>query len=71
MAITVDTKLKQIIKDPEAKAILLKYFPVDLDDPMVRMAYGMTLRKCCSFPQVEISDEQFATLEKELLELGH
>jgi hypothetical protein len=62
----MDSKLKDIVKNPEAKAVLQKYFPVDLDSPTIKIAYGMTLRKCCSFPQVDISDEKLAELEAEL-----
>ena len=71
MALTVDSKLKEIVKDPEAKAILEKWFPVDLESPTVKIAYGMTLRKCCSFPQVGMSAEDFDKLAAEIEALGH
>lgn len=51
MALSFDSKLKELVKDPEAKAIIQSYWPdVDLDSPTIKIAYGMTLRKCCSFP---------------------
>ena len=65
MALSFDSKLKDLVKDPEAKAI------VDLDSPTIKIAYGMTLRKCCSFPQIDIGDEAIAKLEEEINALGH
>ena len=67
---TKDTKLKEIIKDAEACAILQKYYPVDLNNPMIMMAHGMTLEKCFSFPQVELTDEQIEQIYGELAALG-
>lgn len=52
-----DTKLKVLVKDPETRAILEETFPLNLDDATVRIAYGMTIEKCLSFPQVEMTDE--------------
>lgn len=72
MALSFDSKLKDLVKDPEAKAIIQSYWPdVDLDAPTIKIAYGMTLRKCCSFPQIEIGDEAIARLEEEINALGH
>ena len=62
---TKDTKLKVILDDPEACAILQKYYPVDLGNPMM-MAHGMTLEKCFSFPQVELSDDEIQQIYQEL-----
>ena len=63
MALSFDSKLKDLVKDPEAKAIIQSYWPdVDLDSPTIKIAYGMTLRKCCSFPQIDIGDEAIARM---------
>jgi hypothetical protein len=67
---TRETKLKAIVDDPEASAILQKWFPMDLHGSMVKMAYGMTLEKCFSFPQVELSEEVIQTIYDELGALG-
>ena len=66
---TKDTKLKEILKDPEACAVLQKWYPVDLDNPMM-MAHGMTLEKCFSFPQVELSEDEIQQIYQELEALG-
>lgn len=67
---TKDTKLKEIVDDPEAAAILQEWFPMDLHGSMVKMAYGMTLEKCFSFPQVKVTDEDKETIYKQLEALG-
>lgn len=59
---TKDTKLKVLVKDPEARKILEETFPLDLEAPTVKIAYGMSLEKCLSFPQVEMTDEAKAEL---------
>ena len=67
---TRETKLKAIVDDPEASAILQKWFPMDLHGSMVKMAYGMTLEKCFSFPQVKVTDEETEQIYAELEALG-
>ncbi len=67
---TKDTKLKVIVDDPEASAILQEWFPMDLHGSMVKMAYGMSLEKCFSFPQVKITDEEKEKIYKQLADLG-
>lgn len=67
---TRETKLKAIVDDPEASAILQKWFPMDLHGSMVKMAYGMTLEKCFSFPQVKVTEEEKEQIYAELEALG-
>ena len=67
---TKDSKLKELLDDPEALAILQKYYNVDTKNPLMKMAFGMTLEKCLSFPQVELTDEQKQQLYDELEALG-
>lgn len=67
---TKDSKLKELLDDPEATAILQKYYPVDTSNPLMRMAYGMTLEKCLSFPQVGLTDSQKQEMYDELAALG-
>lgn len=63
---TKDTKLKVLVKDPATRAILEKNFPLDLEAPTVRIAYGMTIEKCLSFPQVEMTEEAKAAIIEEI-----
>lgn len=67
---TKDTKLKLIVDDPEASAILQEWFPMDLHGSMVKMAYGMSLEKCFSFPQVKITEEEKEKIYEQLAALG-
>ena len=67
---TKDTKLKRILDDPEACAVLQKWYPVDFKNPMMKMAYGMTLEKCFSFPQVKFTDDEKQQIYQELEALG-
>lgn len=55
---TKDTKLKVLVKDPATRAILEETFPLDLNAPTVKIAYGMSIEKCLSFPQVEMSEDE-------------
>lgn len=65
-----DTKLKEVLKDPDACAILQKWYPMDLNNPLMGMAHGMTLEKCFSFPQVKVTDEEKEQIYAELEALG-
>lgn len=67
---TKDTKLKAILDDPDARAVLQKWYPLDLKNPLIGMAYGMTLEKCLSFPQVTFTDEEKQQIYAELEALG-
>lgn len=67
---TKDTKLKALLDDSEASAILKKYYPVDTSNPLMALAHGMTLEKCLSFPQVDLTDEQKQQMYEELEALG-
>lgn len=58
------TKLKALVKDPATRKILEDTFPMDLEAATTKVAYGMTIEKCLSFPQVELSDEE----KKELMD---
>ena len=67
---TKDTKMKEILDDAEACEVLKKFYPVDTSNPLMALSFGMTLEKCLSFPQVELTDEQKQQLYQELEDLG-
>lgn len=50
-AITLDTPLSVLLDNPQAKAILDKYFPGVSTNPMVGMIKGTTLSAILSLPQ--------------------
>ncbi len=51
MAYTMDTKIGDLLKDPQAKAILDKYAPGVSNNPMISMAGDLTLNNILSMPQ--------------------
>lgn len=66
MALTKDSKLKEFIDIPAARAILEENFPMDLEGNMVKLAYGMTIEQSLSFPQVGLSEEEKNALIEKL-----
>lgn len=54
MAITVKSKVKEIIDNPEALAIVKGIKPdFDETNPGMKAAYGMTLKALLAFPQTK------------------
>ena len=51
MAFSLDSKVKDILKNPAAAAILDKYSPDASKNPQMKLVGGLTLRKPASFPQ--------------------
>ena len=67
---SLDTKLKDILKDPEASAVLETFLPGMTTSPRIKMAAALTLKKIMSFPQVTLSDDKVAELDQKLQALG-
>jgi hypothetical protein len=53
MAYTLDTKVGEILDDPQAVAILDGYLPGASKNPMLEMAKDMTLRSIIELPQAK------------------
>ena len=51
MAFSLDSKVKDILKNPEAAATLDKFSPGASTNPQMKLVGGLTLRKLTSFPQ--------------------
>ena len=64
MAFSLDSKVKDILKNPEAAAVLDKYSPSK--NPQMKLVGGLTLRKLASFPQSAFLKPHLEELEKEL-----
>lgn len=43
---------------------------MDLKNPLMKMAHGMTLEECFGFPQVEFTEDQKQQIYQELEALG-
>ena len=65
MAFSLDSKVKDILKNPEASAVLDKYSPDASKNPQMKLVGGLTLRKLASFPQSAFLKPHLEELEKE------
>ena len=63
---TLDSKLKEIFKDPKAKVIYEEVFPGSLKDPQVRLAFGMTIKSIADFAPDRMTPEKLKELEDKL-----
>ena len=51
MAYTLESKVGELLKDPEAMKIIERYAPGISKNPMIGLAKGMTLKSVVSMPQ--------------------
>ena len=66
--ISLDSKIKEIVENPAAKEIAEKHLPGITKNPMLKMAYGMTLRSVASLRQAKqmgLTPEILAALEED------
>ena len=66
MAFSLDSKVKDILKNPAAAAVLDKYSPDASKNPQMKLVGGLTLRKLASFPQSAFLQPHLEELDKEL-----
>lgn len=69
MTVTINSKIKDILKDPRAADIVEKYSPGFKTDKQMKMVYGLTLSKLASFPQAKTLADNLAQIEEEFAEL--
>ncbi len=69
MALTVDSKIKDLAANPQAEEICKKY-GMELTDKRIKMAFGITARALQKFPATGVSVEQLEAMNKELIEAG-
>ena len=70
MALSVDSKIKDLVKNPEAADLLEKFSPGFKTNPQMKMVQGLTFRKLASFPQAGLTPEQVEEIDKALKALG-
>lgn len=70
MAISVDSKIKEIMKNPEAVAVLEEVSPGFATNPQMKMVQGLTYRALAKFPQAGLSAEQVEEIDAKLKALG-
>ena len=66
MAFSLDSKVKEILKNPSAAAVLDRYCPGASKNPQMKLVGGLTLRKLASFPQSAYLQPHLEALDKEL-----
>jgi hypothetical protein len=66
MSFSLDSKVKEILKDPRACAVLDKYAEGASKNPQMKLVGGLTLRKLASFPQSSYLQPHLEELDKEL-----
>lgn len=66
MAFSLDSKVKDILKNPEASGLYLSRTADASKNPQMKLVGGLTLRKLASFPQSAFLKPHLEELEKEL-----
>ncbi len=51
MALSLDSKIRDIMRSPEGKAVMEKWAPGSTKDPRMKLVGGLTYRKLLSYPE--------------------
>lgn len=70
MTVSVDTKVKELMKNAAAADILEKFAPGFKTNPQMKLVGGLTFRKLASFPQSGLNPEQVEEIDAALKALG-
>jgi hypothetical protein len=67
---SADSKMKDLLKDPAAAAVLESFFPGMTTSPRIKMAFAFTLKKVATFPQLNLSQDKLDEIDQKLQALG-
>jgi hypothetical protein len=70
MPYTLDSKIGELLKDPNAVKIIEKYAPGVSKNPMIVFAKGMSLKSVLGFPQAKDAGLTEEMLTKVLAEIN-
>ena len=70
MALSVDSKVKELMKNEKAAEPLDSYAPGFESNPQMKLVQSLTFRKLCSFPQAGISPDKLDEIDEKLKALG-
>lgn len=70
MALSVDSKLKDILRNPEGKAVIMKYTPNLPTHPALKLIQMMSLRKLFSYPEAAEYAVHLDEIDAELKAIG-
>ncbi len=62
---SIDSKVKDLFRNEEAKKVMEKYFPGSTTNPQMKLCYGMTYRKVLAFPEVGSPPELLDEINRE------
>ena len=51
MALSLDSKIKEIMRSPEGREVMEKWAPGSTKDPRMKLVGGMTYLKLLSYPE--------------------
>ncbi|MGI6073006.1 MAG: hypothetical protein ACOX75_08425 [Lachnospiraceae bacterium] len=66
MGFSLDSKVRDILKDPRATAVLDKYCEGASTNPQMKLVGGLTIRKLSTFPQSAYLLPHLEDLDNEL-----
>ncbi|TJW09671.1 hypothetical protein [Parvibacter caecicola] len=66
MGYSIDSKVKELKKSPEACAVISKFTPGFETDPQMKLVGGLTFRKLAAFPQAGLTPEQVEEIDAAL-----
>ena len=69
MAFSEQSKMREIVADERAKAILDKHLPGASTHPQLYMAMNMTLKEISWYPEAGLSKEKLQALVEDLASL--
>lgn len=70
MSLSVDSKIKEIMKNPEAVELMEKFSPGFATNPQMKMVQGLTYRALAKFPQAGMTEEKVEEIDQALKALG-
>ena len=66
MSFSVDSKLKDLLADERAAAVLRKHFPNRGNDPRVQEVLYYSLRQIATYPEAGISQGKLQAIDENL-----
>jgi hypothetical protein len=69
MVFSVNSKLKDLLEDERARAVLQKHFPDRHGDPRVNEVLYYSLREIAYYPEAGISQEKLKAIDEDLQKL--
>jgi hypothetical protein len=67
--LSINSKLKAVLKDPGGHEILERHIPGISSSPQTKLGYGMTLKTIFGMPQAGVSKEKLMAIDEELRRL--